>query len=66
MERAAELLASGEGRISDVGARCGFQEMSYFARTFRELKGRTPSRYQAEARAFRKNLSDDASDTPEG
>lgn len=66
VERAAELLASGEGRISDVGARCGFQEMSYFARTFRELKGRTPSRYQAEARAFRKNFSDDASDTPEG
>lgn len=29
------------------GAACGFQEMSYFARTFRALKGETPSQYRA-------------------
>lgn len=52
VERAAELLASTEERIADIGALCGFQEMSYFARTFRALKGRTPSRYRAEARGL--------------
>ena len=66
IQKAAELLASTDQRIADIGAACGFQEMSYFAKTFRELKGRTPSRYRAEARAFRKDLSGDASDTPEG
>ena len=47
IQRAAELLASTGARVSDIGAACGFQEMSYFARTFRELKGQTPSRYRA-------------------
>lgn len=51
IQRAAELLASTDEKIADIGAECGFQEMSYFARTFRALKGRTPSRYRAEKRA---------------
>ena len=48
---AAELLASTDRKIADIGALCGFQEMSYFAKTFRTLKGRTPSAYRAEKRA---------------
>lgn len=48
IQRAAELLASTGEKIADIGAACGFQEMSYFARTFRALKGRTPSQYRAE------------------
>ena len=48
VQKAAELLASTDWKIADIGAACGFQEMSYFAKTFRELKGCTPS-------AFRKN-----------
>ncbi|MCI8329709.1 MAG: AraC family transcriptional regulator [Oscillibacter sp.] len=51
IQRAAELLESTDERIADIGARCGFQEMSYFARAFRALKGRTPSQYRAERRA---------------
>lgn len=50
IQRAAELLAATRRRISDIGAECGFQEMSYFAKTFRTLKGRTPSAYRAEKR----------------
>lgn len=50
IQRAAELLASTERRIADIGAACGFQEMSYFAKTFRTLKGKTPSAYRAAAR----------------
>jgi len=50
LQRAAELLESTDGKIADIGAACGFQEMSYFARAFREWKGRTPSQYRAERR----------------
>lgn len=46
VQKAAELLTSTDQKISDIGAACGFQEMSYFAKTFRELKGCTPSRYR--------------------
>lgn len=51
VQKAAELLASTEEKISDIGVKCGFQEMSYFAKTFRALKGRTPTAYRAENRA---------------
>lgn len=51
VQRAAELLETTEEKIADVGAACGFQEMSYFARTFRAFKGKTPREYRAERRA---------------
>lgn len=51
VQKAAELLAGTDRKIADIGALCGFQEMSYFAKTFRALKGRTPSAYRAEKRA---------------
>lgn len=50
VQRAAELLAGTDQRIADIAAACGFQEMSYFAKTFRALKGRSPSEYRAEKR----------------
>lgn len=50
IQKAAELLLSTDAKVSDIGAKCGFQEMSYFAKTFRELKGCTPG-------AFRKSAS---------
>lgn len=46
IQKAAELLVSTDRNISDIGAACGFQEMSYFAKTFRELKGCTPRDYR--------------------
>lgn len=48
IQRAAELLEGTEEKISEIGAACGFQEMSYFARTFRELKGKSPRQYRLE------------------
>lgn len=50
IQKAAELLVCTDQRISDIGALCGFQEMSYFARSFREAKGCTPSAYRAKRR----------------
>lgn len=46
VQQAAEQLVSTGRRISDIGAACGFQEMSYFAKTFRELKGCTPGAFR--------------------
>lgn len=46
IQRAAELLISTDRKISDIGAECGFQEMSYFAKTFRTLKGCTPGEFR--------------------
>ena len=53
IQRAAKLLAETSMKIVDVGTECGFQEMSYFARAFREIKGCTPSEFRKRAAAFR-------------
>lgn len=46
IQRAAELLESADLKIAEVGALCGFQEMSYFSTTFRDVKGCTPKEYR--------------------
>ena len=46
VQKAVELLTSTDRRISEIGVECGFQEMSYFAKTFRELKGCTPGEFR--------------------
>lgn len=46
IQQAAALLRSSDRKISEIGEACGFQEMSYFARAFRELMGMTPSQYR--------------------
>ncbi len=44
--KAAQLLAQTGGRIGDIGAACGFAEVSYFTRAFRQLTGMTPGAYR--------------------
>lgn len=51
IQKAAELLISTDWKISDIGSECGFQEMSYFAKIFRELKGCTPGAFRHKNRA---------------
>lgn len=46
LQKAAELLESGSQKIGDIGAECGFMDMSYFAKAFREWKGCTPGSYR--------------------
>lgn len=46
IQRAANLLAATEERISDIAMQCGFQDMSYFTKTFREMKGCTPTEFR--------------------
>lgn len=50
---AAALQASGK-KIAEIGAECGFQEMSYFAKAFREVLGVTPSEYRRKHRISEK------------
>lgn len=53
IQKAAELLLASEENVAEIGARCGFQDASYFTKTFRELKGRSPSEYRKEKWATR-------------
>ncbi len=55
IQKAAELLVSTNRKISDIGAECGFQEMSYFAKSFRELKGCTPGEFRKHRLHFAEN-----------
>ena len=46
IKKAAELLTNTDLKIVDIGIMCGFQDMSYFAKTFRNIYGCTPSKYR--------------------
>ena len=46
LQKAPELLLSTNLKISEIGMQCGFQEMSYFAKEFRAMKGCTPRDFQ--------------------
>ncbi len=46
LQCAADLLRNTQLAVGAVACRCGFQEMSYFARAFRRVYGCTPSAYR--------------------
>lgn len=46
LQQAAIKLQSTNDKISVIAESCGFQEMSYFAKSFREIYGCTPSQYR--------------------
>lgn len=46
IQRAVELLESTNLKIAEIGAQCGFMEMSYFSKSFRDAKGCTPKEYR--------------------
>lgn len=50
IRRSAQQLTSTRDRIADIAVRCGFQDLSYFAKTFREMEGCTPSEYRKKNR----------------
>lgn len=47
---ASRLLLSTQDPISDIAARCGFQDMSYFTKSFREKMHCTPTQYRTAER----------------
>ena len=46
IHKAAALLTSTDLKIVDIGNFCGFQEMSYFAKSFKKIYGCTPTEYR--------------------
>lgn len=54
IQRAAQLLSGTGESIAAISEQCGFQDVSYFTKTFRELKGCPPAAYR------RREQADDA------
>lgn len=52
LEHAAELLDSTHWKISYIGQQCGFSEMSYFSKSFKEIYQCTPSEYRLQKENF--------------
>ncbi|MCB6202836.1 AraC family transcriptional regulator [Extibacter muris] len=50
LQHAAELLDATQWKISYIGQKCGFSEMSYFSKSFKEIYKRTPSEYRIRER----------------
>lgn len=48
IQRSAQMLVQTQDSVADIAARCGFQDVSYFTKTFRELRGCAPSEYRKE------------------
>ena len=49
IQQAARLLAETGQKVSDIAVSCGFQDMSYFTRAFREAMDCTPTQYRKNA-----------------
>lgn len=45
IERACYQLANTERSITEISLACGFNDLSYFIKTFKKYKGRSPLRY---------------------
>ncbi|MBQ2750587.1 MAG: helix-turn-helix transcriptional regulator [Clostridia bacterium] len=45
LERGAELLGSGQYNVTEVAALCGYDNIYYFSRCFKEAYGVPPSLY---------------------
>jgi AraC-like DNA-binding protein len=53
-DKARELLADGDLRISEIAFEVGFQSLSQFNRVFKRLSGKSPTAYRAAQRTRRK------------
>jgi AraC-like DNA-binding protein/ligand-binding sensor protein len=47
IEKAIELLADPNARITEVASACGFDYLSHFDRTFKRFTGQSPKQYRA-------------------
>jgi len=46
IQEAAKLLQTTDRKIAEIAFACGFRNVSYFTKTFREMKGCSPGRYR--------------------
>ncbi len=52
LRQASKLLLSSDSSVSDIAYQCGFQDMSYFTRVFRQARGSTPTQYRKEKSSY--------------
>ena len=50
IQKAALLLGSTDDKVIDIALSCGFTDMSYFSRAFKESRGMTPKEYRNSVR----------------
>lgn len=55
IEKAAELLLATKLKAGEIGIECGFSDVSYFTKSFREQKNCTPTEYR---RRFLKKIEE--------
>ena len=60
IQRASQWLTSTTEKISVIASKCGFQDMSYFTKTFREMKGCTPTEFRKNHRQTERGAEKDA------
>lgn len=53
IECAAELLGTTDGSITEIALRCGFNDLSYFIRTFRHYKGVSAGQFRRQLKTGR-------------
>ena len=46
IEQACEMLRDTTKTVLEISLDCGFENVSYFIRKFKELKGCTPQKYR--------------------
>jgi AraC-like DNA-binding protein len=46
-DKARELLADGDLRVSEIAFEVGFQSLSQFNRVFKKLSGKSPTEFRA-------------------
>lgn len=49
IERACYLLVNSDATITEISLSCGFNDISYFIKTFKKYKGKSPKRYLIES-----------------
>lgn len=50
LQKAADLLSTTDDKIIDIGLSCGFQDISYFIKSFKEIYDLTPNEFQKKSR----------------
>jgi AraC-like DNA-binding protein len=53
-DKARQLLANGDLRISEIAFEVGFQSLSQFNRVFKKLSGKSPTAYRAAQQRHRR------------
>ena len=50
MEKAERLLRTSEKTVSEIAMQCGYEDISYFSRVFKQRYGVAPTKYRQDAK----------------